>query len=192
MIHQSYPERNVFNSTARYRPVLYQRSIDEMMRKESERARKIEQLPDPASAALSKEKLFNSAASYKMLLSRVSMHLPVGWRERLSDQIDSLLDPEEWDEHEAPPSLESIKTFVRMLLVLKPGRRPGLAAGGGHIFATWTVGKNRLTVECLESDRIRFALTRDMENSEKAAGANDISRLGAILAPYQPEVWFET
>lgn len=148
--------------------------------------------PDPATASLLKEKLFNSAASYKMQLSLVSMHLPHGWRERMFDQIDSLLDAEEWDEREVPPSAESIKTLVRMLLVLKPDRRPGLAAGGGHIFATWTAGKNRLTIECLEADRVRFVLNRETENSERAAGVNNISRLGAILAPYRPEVWFNT
>jgi len=136
--------------------------------------------------------LFDVSAELKKLTSRVSMHLPPQWREVIFNQIDSLCDPEEWDEEDAFPSIPSFRTFLRLLLTLKPSKRPGLGmSGAGVLVAAWTNGRNRLTVECQPQDQVRWVLAREMEGRvERCAGQTTIERLSDCLAPYHPIIWF--
>ena len=147
----------------------------------------------PRSAQGLEEKLFDALAQYKVATSKVSMHLHDRWRTRLFAQLDSMLDVEEWDELDVPPSKESFDTFLRMMLLLEPDKRPGLgSSGSGEIVAHWTTGPNRLTIECLPGDNLKWVLTRILNDKvERAAGNNGIERLKAILAAYEPDVWFQ-
>jgi len=51
------------------------------------------------------ERLFQSSANFKILTSMVAMHLPVEWREKMFQQIDTLLDAEQWESDDAPPTV---------------------------------------------------------------------------------------
>lgn len=121
------------------------------------------------------------------------MHLPKEWRDALFKQLDSLLDADEWDSRDVPPMAQSQMTFIRLLLALKPKRRPGLGATqDGNLIAAWTVGAERLTIECLSNDHVMWSLSRARgEEIERAAGTNTIQRMCDILTPYEPSVWFE-
>ena len=136
--------------------------------------------------------LFDALAGYKIETSRISMHLDKDVRIRLFRQLDSMLDEEEWDPRDPPPSLASFRTFLRMMLRINPERRPGLGAGhAGNIVAAWTVGKNRLTVECQPNDKIRWVLSREVDGTvERAAGESSAGRLKDVLVPYLPKIWF--
>jgi hypothetical protein len=120
------------------------------------------------------------------------MHLPEGWFDGLNHQLDLLLNDEDWDPDDIAPKSESFDTFLRVLMLLQPARRPGLAVGGrGHIAALWMSGNNRLTIQCLNNDNVRWVLAVEVEGrTEKAGGECVIFRLGDVLAPYQPERWF--
>lgn len=137
--------------------------------------------------------LQDSRSSFKVLVSRVSMHLGIEWLQKLFSQIDSLLDVDEWDLSDPVPSAETARTFIRLLLAMRVSRKPGLGvSNSGNLVAAWTTGPNRLTVECLPHDRVRWVLARVIEGeTERAAGDGKIERLREILAPYDPAVWFE-
>jgi hypothetical protein len=71
--------------------------------------------------------------------------------------------------------------------------RPGLGAtSDGHIVAAWTTGRDRLTVECMPSDDVRWVVTRYLDGVRKVSSANTapVDQLRALLAPLKPEVWF--
>jgi hypothetical protein len=103
-----------------------------------------------------------------------------------------LLAAEDWDVSDQPPSVESFSTFLRMLIFLKPLRRPGLGASSDRtVVASWTTGNDRLTMECLPDDGIRWHLSVLIDdNRERAAGLTPVQRLANVLAPYQPDRWF--
>jgi hypothetical protein len=138
------------------------------------------------------EQLYDALASFKLQTAAVAMHLDRDWRYRLFRQFDSLLAIEDWEVSDQPPSIGSFSTFLRMLIFLKPERRPGLGASSDQtIIASWTVGSDRLTMECLPRDVIRWHLSVSIDNNqERAAGLTPVQRLATVLAPYKPERWF--
>jgi hypothetical protein len=121
------------------------------------------------------------------------MHLDRDWRAKLFGQLDSLLALSDWQVEDAAPTIESYSTFLRMLTLLRPQRRPGLGATfDGRLIATWTVGDDRLTIECLPKDVVRWQLSATIDGErERAAGETPLPRLAAVLRPYDPGRWFQ-
>lgn len=139
------------------------------------------------------EQLFDATASVKILTSSVAMHFQKEWRDRLFSQIDRLHDPEEWDEGDRPVQTASFATFLKAICDLKPVVRPGLGlANGGLLVASWIDGKNRLTLQFSPNDRVKWAITRYVEDDlERVVGENSVSRLKPALAPYAPSNWLD-
>ncbi|MGT2502530.1 hypothetical protein ACVOMS_20250 [Bradyrhizobium guangxiense] len=146
----------------------------------------------PAAAPALDVQLFDVLAQFKIRTSQVAMHLNRDWRSRLFGQLDSLLNVEDWEPLDRPPTIDSFATFLRLLVFLKPQRRPGLGATAkGELIATWTNGGDRLTIECLPQDLVRWTISVTInEDRERAAGVTPVSRLPAVLAPYGPDRWF--
>jgi hypothetical protein len=138
------------------------------------------------------ERLFDALAQFKIRTSLVAMHLDRDWRSKLFGQLDSLLDVQDWEPLDRPPTVESFTTFLRMLIFLRPTRRPGLGATTkGELIATWTVGNDRLTIECLPLDLVRWSLSVSInDDRERAAGISPVARLRDVLSPYGPDRWF--
>ena len=138
------------------------------------------------------ERLYDARAFCKIKTSEVAMYLPDEWRKGFFSQLDNLMDIENWEEDDAPVARESFNTLLRMLTLIKPVRRPGLGStSSGHIIAAWTNQTNRLTIECLPSDRVRWVLSHVIDGiCESAAGEVQLIRLQAVLAPYSPNLWF--
>ncbi len=137
------------------------------------------------------EQLYESRAACKIRISAIAMHLPPDWRTRFFSQIDNLLDIDSWDFDDRPATAESFATLLRMILFIR-GRRPGLGAtASGNFIATWTVGRDELTIECKPDDQVRWVLVRDLEGQrESAAGETALPRLLDVLQPYDPQRWF--
>nr|WP_314094222.1 hypothetical protein [uncultured Shinella sp.] len=149
--------------------------------------------PETRQAPTSTEdKLERFSADFKVYLSGVWMHLPEGWQERLSSQIDSLVDPEEWDKDDTIPDPNSSRTLIRLLIATKAHKRPGLGVSPlGNIVAAWSTETDRLTVECMADDHIKWVLTKNTNGQiERAAGEGRIQRLSAVLRPYDFAAWF--
>lgn len=138
-----------------------------------------------------KEQLYDARAACKVKTAAVAMHLPPDWRTRFFSQIDSLLDAESWDPEDNPATAASFTTLLRMVLFLR-GRRPGLGAtASGNFIATWTEGRDELTIECKPDDKVRWVLVRDLDGQrESAAGETGLPRLLDVLRPYDPHRWF--
>jgi hypothetical protein len=139
------------------------------------------------------EQLYDALALFKIRTATVAMHLDRDWRARLFQQLDSLLAVQDWESQDVPPTVGSFSTFLRMLMLLRPDRRPGLGASeDGNLIATWTTGDDRLTIECLVSDVARWhlAVTIDGER-ERAAGISPLPRLSQVLQPYGLPRWFQ-
>lgn len=139
------------------------------------------------------EILFDATASAKILTAQVAMHLDREWRQKLFAQLDSLHDPDEWQEGDQPVQQASFATFLKAMFALKPKRRPGLGLSfGGHLIAAWTSGRNRLTIEFQPNDRVRWVISRYPSNElEQDAGRVHVADLAGRLQPHHPEEWFD-
>lgn len=148
--------------------------------------------PPSIKTVLLEERLYNARALCKIKTAAVAMHLDSEWRSRFFSQLDSLMDFENWEKEDLPITEASFTTLLRMILLIQPARRPGLGSTSeGNIIAAWTVDKDRLTIECLPHDEVHWVLSRYLDgNRESAAGHVALSRLLAVLAPYNPERWF--
>lgn len=138
------------------------------------------------------EQLYNAKAFCKTKTGEVAMYLLPDVRSRFFSQLDNLMGVENWEEDDKPIIEASFTTLLRMLIYIKPDRRPGLGATSeGNIIAAWTNGKDRLTIECLSGDKVRWVLSCYIEE-DRVSGAGEIplTRLLAVLAPYNPERWF--
>jgi hypothetical protein len=149
--------------------------------------------PPPTREQSLAEKLYDALASFKVRTAAVAMHIDRDWRNRLFTQLDNLLNADNWEADDTPPTIASFSTLLRMLIYLKLRRRPGLGAtSDGHIVAAWTNGGDRLTIECLPDDFVRLSLSVAIDaERERAAAVIPVGRLNQVLAPYNPARWFD-
>jgi hypothetical protein len=139
------------------------------------------------------ERLFEALSRVKRLTAMVAMHLDAAWRKNLFSQLDGLHDPTEWELDDEPIREASFATFLKAIVEIKPERRPGLGLSkAGQLVAAWTTGRERLTIEFLPNDQVRWVLSRyyDDEEPVRIAGQMAVSRLVDQLAPYEPARWF--
>jgi hypothetical protein len=148
--------------------------------------------PEPATDRPAAERLFNVLVNAKVFTAQVAMHLDRNWRNKLFANLDDLLDPNDWHEDDEPMLSSSFATFLRMILHIRPVRSPSLGLSNqGHLMAAWTSGENRLALECLPQDLIRWSVSCKIdEELERAVGETPVRRVLAVLAPYGPERWF--
>lgn len=139
------------------------------------------------------ELLFDARADVKILTSKVSMHLPSEFRRNLFNQVDLIHDPEDWDPDDAPANKGSFASFLRWYLISLPDRGPGLGlSSAGNIIAAWVSNKNKLILEFLPSDKVKWIVTRFVGGeSERASGQTSIQRLFEVLQPYNPKDFFQ-
>lgn len=158
-----------------------------------------ESLTPPEQVALESEatdpnaKVFDQLVALKVSTSSLAMHLDGAWRRGLFGQLDHLLDPEDWDFSDTLPTTESFKTFLRLMISLGHVRRPSLGSTAtGDIIAAWIVGKDRLTLECLPEDHVRWIISTTLSGeATSAAGRTKIHLLEPLLEPYNPRTWFD-
>jgi len=137
-------------------------------------------------------RVFDALARAKILTSQVAMHLEQEFRDNLFRQFDSLHETDEWEEDDEPLDQSSFQTFLKVILTIKPERHPGLGlANTGNLIAAWTTGRDRLTIEFLPDDQVRWVLSRYYDDEPvRIAGQMGVSRLVEELTPYQPDRWF--
>jgi hypothetical protein len=137
-------------------------------------------------------KVFDQLVSLKVSTSSLAMHLDGAWRKGLFGQLDHLLDADDWDFSDTLPTVESFKTFLRLMISLGQVRRPSLGSTAtGDIIAAWIIGKDRLTLECLPDDHVRWMVSTTLEGEPTSgAGRTKIHLLESLLSPYNPETWF--
>jgi hypothetical protein len=129
-----------------------------------------------------------------MLTASVAMHLDQARRDKLFRQLDSLHDVTEWEEGDEPLQRSSFSTFLKAMLTVNPQRQPGLGLSqDGHLIGAWTTQRDRLTIEFLPNDWVRWVLAFHKEEDDgprRFAGQTPVSELTEGLAPHRPEHWF--
>jgi hypothetical protein len=151
----------------------------------------LEQKPSPEKNLA--ERLFDALAGAKILTALVAMHLDHARRDKLFRQLDSLHDLAEWEEGDEPLQGSSFGTFLKAMLTINPQRQPGLGLSqDGHLIGAWTIDRDRLTIEFLPNDWVKWVLARYKEDGEprRFAGQTPVSELAEGLAPHRPEHWF--
>lgn len=149
-------------------------------------------LETPIDRMSTEERLYSAKASAKIFTSQVAMRIPDMLRKQLYRQLDSVLDIEEWIEGDEPLTVGSYKTFLRLMLLMKPSVRPGLGlTSDGNLLAMWQAGEARLTIYCFADDALRYVLSHVVDGRrETHAGDASIGRLAHVISPFQPEQWF--
>lgn len=119
-------------------------------------------------------------------LALVSMHLSSDFREGTIRQLRKLLDPESWEEGDQHLDLNSFISFARGMAVLSPRVRPMLGlSNSGNLLAMWGSGTERLSLEHLANDELRwFVHSNGPEGRDSAAGSTTIARLAQIIAAH--------
>lgn len=140
------------------------------------------------------EDLYNSRMQAKIKASEVVTLLDPTYKSKLFDQLDYLLDSEDWNEEDTPLRTSSFSTFLKLITHVKPSRHPGLGiSNSGNLIAAWTTDRNRLTIEFFPNDKVRWVLSRyfdEIEEAERSASTTSVLRLLECLAPWNPNIWF--
>ena len=164
-----------------------------------ERLREMQIPPSPGALESTRkrsleENLFDATAAVKTLTSQVAMYLDLEWRAKLFRQLDSLHNPAEWEPGDSPVGKASFATFLKAICDIKPERRPGLGlTSTGHLIAAWTTTrKDKLTIEFLPNDQVRFVLSLvHADDTERFAGKTAVSLLRNRLSQFGPSRWFD-
>jgi len=166
--------------------------LDNMRRLFSEPVANLKRVIDVAAVGSVTDQLHRKLSTLKQMTAKVAMHLDSTWRAILFQALERLLDPEDWDRDFAMPSEQSFSTFLRMIIFLHPTKRPGLGLSpSGHFLAAWRSGEDRIVVECLASDEVRWVLSRTIDGDrESGAGKVQIHRIPDVTEPYDPEPLF--
>lgn len=144
-----------------------------------------------ASASLA-ELLHDARARCKIKTNAFAMHFGREWQQRFFVQLDTIMDIDEWDPADPIVTDPAFTTLLRLLLMLRGTRRPGLGIGpNGNIIAAWTNDNNRLTLECRANDDVRWIVSLIVDGKpDTAAGTTTLKHLFTRLAPYNPAQWF--
>lgn len=166
--------------------------FEDMEHRITETKRRVLSILGPATDKSAAETLFDVLVNAKVFTAQVAMHLDRNWRNKLFAKLDDLLDPKDWHEEDEPMRASSFSTFLRMVLHIHPVRNPSLGLSNqGNLLAAWISGENRLALECLPQDIIRWSVSCKIDDElERAVGETPVRRLRAVLSPYGPERWF--
>lgn len=124
----------------------------------SPRASDAETLPAPPSLEV---QLFDNRAKLKASFSPIAMHLTTEWRTAIFEQLDFLLNLENWQDDSSLIQESTFSTFLRFLIFAAPNRLPSIGISpNGNVLAAWLKGDERITVQFLPDDRAIATLIR--------------------------------
>jgi hypothetical protein len=116
------------------------------------------------------EQLFDNAASLKILVSEIAMHLGIRWRDSIRLQIDSLLDIDAWEEESSQVDIWTFRTFLRFVVFSSPTKLPSLGvAQSGTFLASWDHNDQRVSVQFFRGDQVRAVLTKKTTRGKQTA-----------------------
>jgi hypothetical protein len=149
------------------------------------------QLYHPGGASTA-ERLTFRLLSFKRMTSPVARYLDPDWRAQLFETLDKLFDIDDWEDDFVLPLEQSFETFLRLIIHLHPTRRPGIGLSSrGFVLASWSKDNDRIVIECLPQDELRWVLSQSNEGRrESAAGKNRIQRLVELIEGYEPDRFF--
>ena len=136
---------------------------------------------------------YDALVKAKIWTSKVATHLSDEYRHKLFKSLDRLHDIDEWEPGDAPMVDASFVTFLRTVLIVKHKKWPSLGLSHrGHLFGIWGNAHDRVTLEFLPDDQIKWVLTYKNHNGQtiRNAGGGPALSILSLLNPYDPEHWF--
>lgn len=123
----------------------------------------------------------------------VGQYFDYDYRALLISNLKELFETDGWEADDTLPDVRSFETFLRLVLYINPGKRPGLAISpSGNAVAVWFSESGRVVLECLPKDRVRWVLRRTLQGEpESAAGETEVHRMQDVVEAYDPEDFFE-
>jgi hypothetical protein len=148
---------------------------------------------DNPSVASTAERLNLRLLSFKRMTSPIARYLDPRWRVQLFETLDKLFEVDVWEDDFVLPLEESFETFLRLVIHLHPTKRPGIGLSSrGYVLASWSKDNDRIVIECLPRDELRWVLSQSNEGRrESAAGKNRIQRLVELIEGYEPDRFFK-
>ena len=128
-----------------------------------------------------------SHAAAKQMIAAFSTHIPADQRISLLKQTGRLFSDDEHDPEDELPSLDSFRTLLRTLTVLKPKKRPflGLSEDGAFL-ASWFADEIRVALKFHKGDAVRWIInTNDDGEVMKGTGTVPARNLGQILETFK-------
>lgn len=123
----------------------------------------------------------------KAMVSEFSMHLPVALRTGILAQSNMVMDPEDWEDDDPLPSLDSYRTMLRGLVAISPQARPNMAIShAGSFVAGWFREKSKVVLDFQPNDRCRWLVVyQDDDQVSRAGGDESVSRLAEVISVHQ-------
>jgi len=122
------------------------------------------------------EKLFNVLVALKVSVSLYAMHLSHDARYKIFNQLDAIINPDDWHEEDALPRPEAFQEFLKWLIYARCFDWTSLGVSDeGHILIAWTTANALLTANFGGSGEVRWT-TRVQSDSgvEHAAGKSSL------------------
>ncbi|MGH7782366.1 MAG: hypothetical protein ACREO5_00755 [Candidatus Binatia bacterium] len=115
-------------------------------------------------------KLFDNAATLKVALSEIAMHLTPEWHATIFRQVDALLDFDNWQDDSAFVQRSAFMTFLRFIIFAAPARLPCLGVDQtGHLLAAWYNGAQRIAVEFFPDDKVAATFMKQGPRGKETA-----------------------
>jgi hypothetical protein len=133
-----------------------------------------------------KEKLFDSAVSLKVALSKYAMHLSQKQRQKTFSEIDRLLDIEDWDEEDRLPKSASFVDFFKWIVYSKEADWTSFGlSDAGNLLAAWKIGGSLLTANFLGNGTALWtARLLDESGESHVAGSGTLSSFATTASFY--------
>jgi len=103
------------------------------------------------------EKIFTSLVSLKIAVSQYAMHLSSDERHRIFDQLDFVINIDDWHEDDNLPSPQSFQNFLKWMIYSKYFRWTSIGVSDeGNILVAWKTDRVLLTANFASPENVRW------------------------------------
>jgi len=113
------------------------------------------------------EKLFNSLVELKVSVAQYAMHLSPKTRHKIFDDLDAILNVEDWHEDDLLPRAQSFRDFLKWTIYSK--RFNWLSVGfseNGELLAAWKSDKGLMTARYPGNGRVWWTATMTIDGEK--------------------------
>jgi len=122
------------------------------------------------------ERLFGSLASLKIAVSQYAMHLSSDERHRIFEQLDFLINVDDWHEEDNLPKPQSFMDFLKLMIYSKYFRWTSIGVSHeGNLLVAWKTDRVLLTANFADQDTVRWTAQISSENGEMGHAAGKCS-----------------
>jgi hypothetical protein len=113
------------------------------------------------------ENIFNSLVSLKVAVSQYAMHLSSNERHRIFEQLDSMINVDDWHQGDDLPKSSSFQDFLKWMIYSKYFKWVSIGVSqDGNIMVAWRTSRVLLTANFAGSDSVRWTVQIKSEAGE--------------------------